>query len=90
MGGVSLAWVTYLAVATWRYEQGRPGTLPPPKIYVGSAVVFSILGAAAGPAPGPATAFSWALVVAALVTGVFLPPAGQLTLPPATAGAAKG
>lgn len=75
MRGTTLAWLAFLAAATYRYEKdpANTATLPPPSIYLGSAVIYSLLGLAAGPAPGPAAAFGWALVVAALTTGALLP-----------------
>lgn len=89
MKGTTVAWLTFTAVATYRWEKAHPGTPPMPSIYMGSAALFSILGFLAVPAPGLATAFGWALVVAAGTTGAFIPSPTVTTPNEAGAVAAK-
>lgn len=71
MKGVTLTWLTFIAVQTYHYERANPAKLPPPKLYVGSALTFSLLMVAGQVAPGPATAMGVALVVAAGVRDQF-------------------
>lgn len=83
MKGVTLAWLTMVGVVTWRFEGQQKGTLPPPRLYTGTAAVYSLLGLVSAAAPGPATLFGWGLIVAALTTGVLLPPAPAKSTGPA-------
>lgn len=86
MKGTTLAWLAFVGAATYRWETSNKGSLPPPRIYLGAAAVYSMLALLAGPAPQLAATFGWALVVAALTTGAFLPP----TTPTTGAAPAKG
>jgi hypothetical protein len=83
--GVSLAWLAFISIQTVQYERQSPGVLPPPKLYVGSAAVFTLLGAAAQVAPKPATYMAVALLVAAGVRNQFAtagtPPASTAPKP---------
>ena len=82
MKGTTLAWLAFVGAATYRWESGSQGTLPPPRIYMGAAAAYSLLGLLAGPAPQLAAVFGWGLVVAALTTGALLPqPADNTTTP---------
>lgn len=76
MKGTGLAWLAFIGATTYRWETdpANTATLPPPSLYVGSAVIYSLLGIAAGSAPQPAALFGWALVVAAITTGLLVPP----------------
>lgn len=71
MKGLSAAWITYLAIATYQWEKAHRGTLPPPGIYLGSTIVFGGLGVVGTAAPGFAATFAWALIVAAGVSGSY-------------------
>lgn len=82
MNGVVFSWLAFVAVATLREETGQPTHLPPPSIYMGAAVVYSVLGLVSQGGPNAAKAagvFGGALVVAALVSGSFLPPSARQT-----------
>jgi hypothetical protein len=83
--GITLAWLTTLGIGTWRWEQGNgTAVLPPPALYVGPALAFSILGLAAQVAPKPAALFAWGMVIAAAINGDFgkPPKAVSNTAPP--------
>ena len=71
MNGVGAAWLAFVAAGTYRWERDNPRTLPRPGIYVGAAVVFSILGVAGSSekARTPVTVFAWGLVLAQLIGG---------------------
>lgn len=99
MSGVVLAWLTQIALQTWRYEQNNPASLPPPAIYVKDALAFSIVGLVAQAAPQPATLFAWALVVGSVVNQNLFAPAntpapkaktGSKTPPSSSAATAQG
>lgn len=89
MKGTSLAWLAFVGAATYKWETANKGTLPPPRIYLGAAAIYSLLGLLAGPAPALASTFGWALVVAALTTGALLPSPTPAAAP-APAPKAKG
>lgn len=91
MGGIGAAWLAFVAAGTLRWEKDHPRSLPRPGIYVGAAVVFSLLGVAATSpkARPPVTVFAWGLVVAQLVGGTWanaLPGQDQGQLVPGGAG----
>lgn len=92
MKGVTLSWLAFLAIQTYQFEKAAPvPALPPPSLYVGSALTFSLLGAVAQVAPKPATYMSVALLVAVGVRNQFKT-AGKpadLTRTPGTKPAAK-
>jgi hypothetical protein len=69
--GLTAAWLTYIGVATYQWEKNHRGVLPPPGIYLGSSIVFAGLGIVGTAAPGFASTFAWALIVAAGVSGAF-------------------
>lgn len=71
MKGLAAAWLTYVGIATYQWEKANRGVLPPPGIYLGSSLVFAGLGLLGEAAPGFATTFAWALIVAAGVSGSF-------------------
>ena len=73
MGGIGAAWLAFIAAGTLRWEKDHPRSLPRPGIYVGAAVVFSLLGVAATSerARPPVTALAWGLVVAQLIGGTW-------------------
>jgi hypothetical protein len=85
--GITLAWLTTLAIGTYRWERNNgSAVLPPPSLYVGAAVTFSVLGLASGVAPKPAAIVAWGFVVAALVNPQF----GAATSSKTPAAAAVG
>lgn len=88
MKGLTLTWLTFIAVQTYQYERVHPAELPPPTLYVGSALTFSLLMIAGQVAPGPATALGVALVVAAGVRDQFASTGNplDLTKPPKHGG----
>lgn len=73
MGGVGAAWLAYVAAATFRWERDHPSSIPRPGIYVGSALLFSVLSlvATSEKARPAAAAMGWALVTAQLVGGTW-------------------
>lgn len=73
MKALTGAWLAFIGAATYRWEQSNQGSLPPPSIYLGAGVIYSLLGLLAEPAPELSATFGWALVVAALTTGALLP-----------------
>lgn len=93
MKGVTLAWLTFLAIQTVQWERTNgPAQLPPPSLYVGSAAAFGLLGGLAQVAPAPASAMAWALIVAAAVTNQFATAGtpSHLTLAGGTTSTSKG
>lgn len=76
VSGITLAWLTCVGIGTYRWEKNNGGaTLPPPSLYIGAALSFTIIGLAGQLAPKPAQLFAWGLVVAAAVNGDFGKPA---------------
>lgn len=72
MGGLAAAWLTFVAVQTFQYEKQKDvPSLPPPSLYIGSGVVYSLLGLLAIAAPKPAAYLGWAWLLGALVSGQF-------------------
>lgn len=90
---VTLEWVAFLAVQTVQFERAQGPALPPPRIYLGSALAFGILAAVSGPAPGPAAAMGGALLVAAVISNRFAltpaPAGGTVTKKPSKPSAKK-
>lgn len=73
MNGIGAAWLAFIAAGTFRWEKQHPRSLPRPGIYVGAAVVFSVLGIAGSSekARTPVTALAWGLVLAQLIGGTW-------------------
>lgn len=69
MGGTTLAWFAFLGMTTYNWERdpANRGTLPPPRLYFGTAVLFTALGLLARPAPQLAATMGWALVLGEVV-----------------------
>ena len=87
MNGIGAAWLAFIAAGTLRWERANPRTIPRPGIYVGAAVLFSVLGVAATSekARPAVTTLAWGLVVAQLVGGTWsdvLPGGNQGQLTP--------
>lgn len=81
MGSIGAPWLVFVAAATYRQVRG-PGGLPRPAVYVGSAVVFTMLGlmATSDKLRPLAATLGWGLVVSELIGGQFLVPDARQTV----------
>jgi len=80
MGSVGAPWLVFIAVASWRWTRVGDGGLPRPAVYVGSSVIYSLLGLAAQSQKlrQPAVVLAWALVAAQAIGGDLLNPGGAV------------
>lgn len=71
MGGLAAAWLTFVAVQTYQYEKHNAAALPPATMYIGSGLVYSLLGLFAIAQPRAAAVLGWGWLVGAVVGGGF-------------------
>lgn len=78
MGSVGAPWLVFIAAATWRWTRVGDGGLPRPAVYVGSSVIYSILGllAQSEKVRPYSVAMAWALVAGQVLNSDLLNPGG--------------